>query len=237
MADGLAKTKPPARFQTLLFDFDGTVADTGGAILGCLSETFAQQQRPQPDQAVIESSIGLPLSAVMGRLGVDEADLADAIALYRAIYQDRGMALTRLMPDMDKLLRAAHRHRHQIVVVSNKGEAAIHQFFAQSGLSDCIDAIFGDRSGRPKKPDPALLTDHILPQLDIATDQNILVIGDTETDIKLGKNAGLATCWVSFGYGDKDACIALGPDFRADTVGELAIQLGLELSFLPHAGG
>jgi phosphoglycolate phosphatase len=47
------------------------------------------------------------------------------------------------------------------------------------------------------------------------------MVGDTETDIQLAKNSGMACCWASYGYGEAERCRALEPEYEISSIAEL----------------
>jgi phosphoglycolate phosphatase len=81
--------------------------------------------------------------------------------------------------------------------------------------------VFGDEPNLPKKPDPAILTGHILPRYPDLRQDHILIVGDTETDILFAKAAGVASCWASYGYGEPERCRELKPDHVITTIEQL----------------
>ena len=100
-------------------------------------------------------------------------------------------------PGVADTIRKLHAGGINCLVVSNKGAAAIHQSIEERGLAPFIDLIFGDQPGLPKKPDRAILTNHILPHYARLTRDQMLVVGDTETDIVFAQAAGVASCAVA----------------------------------------
>jgi phosphoglycolate phosphatase-like HAD superfamily hydrolase len=87
------------------------------------------------------------------------------------------------------------------------------------GVEKRFDAILGGDSGPEKKPHPALLYS-VLEQFQI-TPANALMIGDGDTDVEAGQRAGVVTCGVTYGLGDKNDLIAAKPEFLIDDLGQL----------------
>ena len=50
---------------------------------------------------------------------------------------------------------------------------------------------------------------------------DFVMVGDTAADIGFAQAAGIASCWVSYGYGDADTCRSMKPDFVVDTLSDL----------------
>lgn len=70
-------------------------------------------------------------------------------------------------------------------------------------------------------PDARLFTETIAPRLGEPQLGLVLMIGDTESDLLFAKNAGLRSCWASYGYGDDAACNALAPEFILPVITQL----------------
>jgi phosphoglycolate phosphatase len=106
-------------------------------------------------------------------------------------------------------------------VVSNKSVAAIRRSLDDSRLTSFVELVLGDEPGIPRKPDPAIVTDHILPKFAGLRSEQILMVGDTETDIRFAKGSGMVGCWASYGYGEAERCRALAPDHEISSLEEL----------------
>ena len=174
---------------------------------------------------------GLPLQEsffVLDRnLRAERTALSEIIKTYRKIYLDEGAPLTKPFVGVRDTLQDIHARGTKCVVVSNKGIGAIRQSLDQSQLSPFVDLVFGDEPGLPKKPDPAIVVNHILPRYAPLRREQMLVVGDTEIDILLAKRTGIACCWVSYGYGDTDRCRALKPDHEISSIEELPALVAL----------
>jgi phosphoglycolate phosphatase len=83
-----------------------------------------------------------------------------------------------------------------------------------------FDAILGGDSGPEKKPHPALLRS-VLRQFQIPP-PNAVMIGDGDTDIEAGQRAGVVTCGVTYGLGNKNDLLTAKPDFLIDDLGQLS---------------
>jgi phosphoglycolate phosphatase len=92
----------------------------------------------------------------------------------------------------------------------------------QSGIADLIELVVGDQPGMPRKPDPALFTQVVRRAFPTVGHDRVLIVGDTDADIRFAHNARIRSCWARYGYGNTDACMALAPDFVVSAPGELA---------------
>jgi phosphoglycolate phosphatase len=218
-------------FEAIVFDYDGTLFDSRPAIVYCIKRTFEECGRPAPELEAILRTVqsGIPLSDTFlildKELRRDRAALQERVRTYRALYLDEGTAFLKPFAGTREVLQQLHATGVKVLVVSNKGIAAIRRSLDDSGLSPLVDLILADEPGLPRKPDPALLTDHILPRYPQLHNRQILMVGDTETDILFAKASGMPCCWVSYGYGDAERCRALGPDHEISSIEELPTLL------------
>lgn len=97
------------RFQTVLFDLDGTLIDHLPAIHRCYVHTLPQLGLPAPTREEVRHAIGGGLENAMRRF-VSEADLPRALAIYRAYWDQTMLDGVTLMPGADELLRALHAY-------------------------------------------------------------------------------------------------------------------------------
>jgi phosphoglycolate phosphatase len=222
-----------SKYKVVVFDYDGTLFDTRPAIFHCIQRAFAKCGRPIPAFEAIAGTVrtGLPLQETLfvldKNLRAEQTALNAIVKTYRKIYLDEGSPLSKPFAGVSDALRDIHAIGAKCVVVSNKGAAAIRQSLDQSRLSSFVDVIFGDEPGLPKKPDPAILLDHILPQYAQLQREQTLVVGDTEIDILLARRTGIPCCWASYGYGETERCRALKPEYEISSIEELPALVAL----------
>jgi phosphoglycolate phosphatase len=222
-----------SEFKVVIFDYDGTLFDTRPAIVHCIQRAFAACGRPMPALEAVAGTVrtGLPLQETLfvldKNLRAEQTALNAIVKTYRKIYLDEGSPLSKPFAGVSDALRDIHAIGAKCVVVSNKGAAAIRQSLDQSRLSSFVDVIFGDEPGLPKKPDPAILLDHILPQYAQLQREQTLVVGDTEIDILLAKRTRIPCCWASYGYGERERCRALKPEHEISSIEELPALVAL----------
>jgi HAD superfamily hydrolase (TIGR01509 family) len=132
-------------------------------------------------------------------------------------YEHHLLDKTVLYPNVHNVLDYLRNKKR--AVVTNKMHRLSVAVLRGLGIERQFDAILGGDSGPDKKPHPALLN-AVLQCFDIDRAKAVMV-GDGETDIEAGRRAGVITCGVTYGLGDKTALIEAGPDFLIDAIDEL----------------
>lgn len=215
-----------AGFRLIIFDYDGTLFDTRPAIVHCLGRAFEQSGRAIPARDAVTDAVGtgatLPDTLLLldPRLRGDCAGLDELVVAYRRLYRDEGTALLHQYPSVTETLRELHLSGIICAIVSNKEIDAIRRSLDETGLDPLIDFVVGDQPGTPKKPEPSVVTDLIVPRYRLGRDE-MLIVGDTELDIQFAKCTGIASCWASYGYGAPVSCRALEPDFEISNISHL----------------
>ena len=213
-------------FRLVIFDYDGTLFDTRLAIIHCIDRAFEHHSRAIPARDAVADAVGMgeTLSDTLLRLDPGlrrvPAELDELVLTYRKFYRDEGTALLQPFPGVGEVLQELHSGGITCVLVSSKGIDAIHRSLDQNGLRPLIDFVVGDQPGFPKKPDPSIVTDLIVPRFRLCR-KEMLVVGDTEVDIVFGKRTGIASCWASYGYGAPEHCRMLEPDYELSSISHL----------------
>lgn len=145
------------------------------------------------------------------------------IETYRYIYLREGLEKTYLYNGVKKLFHKLFTNNVTSIIVSNKGLDAIIAALKHFGLIDYVRIVKGDTKGIKKKPDPMLFDNIIKPNFNDIDLKEMFVIGDTKADILFAKNIGIDSCWVSYGYGKEEECMALMPTMRIAEINELKL--------------
>ena len=187
--------------KAVLFDLDGTLADTAPDLCYTLNRMRAARNLPALPVAATRAYTSLGARGLLG-VGLDVTPAhPDYNALreeFLAIYADNLCRETRLFPGMPELLGELERRGLLWGVVTNKAERFTHPLLEQLGVhkrAACI--IGGDTTGRTK-PDPAPLY-AASERIGIAP-QHCVYVGDDRRDVEAGRSAGMKTVVVKFGY-------------------------------------
>ena len=206
--------------KALILDFDGTLADTRPGIVATMQHTLREMGLRTVNEGDICRRIGLPLADTFADLaGLRGERLQKAIALYREAYADAGFSRAALFPHVASTLACCHRRRVGVAVASGKGKAALTALLERLGVGRYIAAVYGEQDAPRKKPAPdmALMAAKALGH----SPDEILVVGDTVYDIRMGRAAGCKTCAALYGYGAPDDLSREQPDYAISDFGEL----------------
>jgi phosphoglycolate phosphatase len=217
-------------FRVYLLDFDGTLAATRPAGVAGLTRTLAERGMAVPAsrmEAVIGT--GVPLEVTLATLApqLTDADIADCATRYRALYPDIDQELTALYDGVHDTIAGLNRNGGKVVVLSNKSRATLEAALARFAILDQASAVLAADPGLPVKPDPQVFHRRVRPLFDGLAPSDFVMVGDTAADIAFAQAAGIASCWVSYGYGDADHCLAMKPDFVVHTLPDL-LTIGAE---------
>ncbi len=189
------------RFQGLLFDLDGTLADTAPDMAGALNALLREEDRPVLPLDVIRPWVSHGAWALV-RLGFGDA-LAESRRIelrerFLALYEAALCAETRLFGGFETLLETAERSGLPWGIVTNKPGWLTDPLVAALDLDRRAGVVVsGDTVGRAKPhPDPLLHAADVIGRRPGAC----LYVGDAARDIDAGRAAGMTTVAAAWGY-------------------------------------
>lgn len=212
--------KKKRRYDTVIFDLDGTLLDTLGDLTDSTNAVLEQYGMPGHTQEQIRSFVGngirrLLECAVPGGTSSEQLDLV--YRSFRAYYDIHCMDRTKPYPGILSLLGTLKEEGYRIAIVSNKADFAVKKL-NQIYFSDLISVAVGEREQIRRKPAPdsvfwamkelwKLSEDAVLSCEDKA---RTVYIGDSEVDIQTAQNAGLDCVAVSWGFRTREDLICHG---------------------------
>jgi len=203
----------------IMFDLDGTLADTGRDLADAVNHTRAHFDLMPLADSLIYASVGRGVEHLLRQSVPKQSSehFLQVMQVFLARYENHLLDATVLYPNVHTTLDYFRDKKK--VVVSNKMHRLTVGVLRGLGIETLFDAILGGDSALAKKPHPALLND-VLRRFDVPRDR-ALIVGDGDTDMEAGKRAGIITCGVTYGLGDKDKLLAAQPDFIIDNLGKL----------------
>ena len=197
------------RFQTYLFDLDGTLIDHFAAIHRAHSHTLQQLGFPAPTWEEVRSAVGGGLERAIGRLaGPDRID--EALAIYRPYWSATMLDDVVLFPGARELLDRLHVSGATLAVLTNKHGPSSRLICQHLGIAPLLSGVYGAGDTPWLKPQPEF-TQHALEELG-AKAATTLLIGDSPWDVEAAKNSGFPSWCVTTGTHTADELSTAGAD-------------------------
>lgn len=211
--------------KNIIFDFDGTLADTSPVILATMLATINKLNLPPRAADECKATIGLRLEDIPAALWPELPEIGALYAsTYRMIFDEKKAELkARAYPGVIEGLKALHGAGYGMAVASSRSHRSLEEYLEYFGIAELFSDIVGGndvKNGKPA-PDPVLaVCGHTgwLPE-------NCLVVGDAIYDIEMGNNAGCKTCGVTYGNQSREELLTAHPTLIVDTFPQLESYL------------
>ncbi len=215
----------PHSIRLLIFDLDGTLIDSRLDLVHSVNAMLRNAGRPELPGEVIATYVGDGAPALVRRaLGdpADEAFLRSALEYFLGYYRlhklDHTVVYEGIPESLAALAHPLNGVRRQMAVLSNKPVRPSQDIVQALGLGDFFVRIYGGNSFVTKKPDP-LGAETILHETGTKPEE-ALIIGDSSIDVLTGRNAGMWTCGVTYGFAPH-TLEEVPPDVLIDSPAEL----------------
>lgn len=191
---------PERPVRLAVFDCDGTLVDSLGAIAAAMARTFEINGFEPPVPHDVQGIVGLPLLDAINKLAPDGADLERLRDGYAQAYRDLIADPTIHEPLYEgaiETLDALEAAGVLLGVATGKGRRGLHGVLERHGLRERFVTLKTSDDG-PGKPDPHMLV-AAMEEAGTGPAETIM-IGDTTFDIMMAANAGVAAIGVTWGY-------------------------------------
>ncbi len=189
-----------AGIRLLIFDLDGTLVDSKLDLALSVNAMRERMGLASLAHEVIASYVGQGVAALIRRaLGesASDEDVQRGLAMFLEYYRAHMLDNTRVYPGVrEALLELGSR---KLAVLTNKSVNFSREMLERLGIARFFAFIYGGNSFAQKKPDPVGV--HRLIRDTGATPSETLIVGDSDTDVLTGRNAGVWTCGVTYGFG------------------------------------
>ena len=215
----------PHTIRLLIFDLDGTLIDSRLDLVHSINAMLRHFGRPELPGELIATYVGDGAPALVRRALGDQQDepfFRPALDYFLGYYRLHKLDHTTVYDGIPEVLaRLAHPsngvHR-SMAVLSNKPVNPSRDIVQALGMGDYFVRIYCGNSFPTKKPDP-LGAETILHETGVAPEE-ALMIGDSSIDVLTGRNAGLWTCGVTYGFAPH-TLEDVTPDVVVEKPGEL----------------
>lgn len=205
-------------YDLYIYDFDGTISDTGAGIIHALTQTlgeFGHETTPEQLRPFIGPPVGESLQKHFGI--TDPKKVADITKRYRHVYyQDGHVDGAEMYPGIKEQLMALHAKGKKLAIASLKPEAGLIYLTEKYGIRDYFSAICGPNQDElPATKEGIIeLVFQILPK------ENSVMIGDSAFDVYGAHVHGIPCIGVHYGFGTRESLSEA--DVHVNTVEELS---------------
>jgi len=204
-------------FPVYVFDVDGTLMDSAADICGAVSTVLAGTPRPDVPFEYLRTFIGRHLNDLFSELFPEAGPqyYEELLQQYRREYPLRDHRCTKAFPNVRDALAALPGRKS---TATTKGTPTTRLVLERFGLLPFFDHVQGT-DGFPAKPAPDVLF-RTLEVFGVAPG-DCLFIGDAAPDMEAGRRAGMKTCGVLYGYGNREEMARWQPDYWIEDIREL----------------
>lgn len=206
--------------KAVIFDLDGTLADTIEAIREGLNLTMREFGFPEHTYDEVRSYVNngareLCRRAMPAGLQSDENKVDEVKALYDKMYEKTYFLTDRTYGGVVEALTTLKENGYRIAVLSNKQDEFVKKLCTELLPEGICDTCYGQSAKYPKKPDPTV--PHLIAKELGVLPSECAFVGDSDVDIMTAKNAGMTSIGVSWGYRPAALLASLGADLIVNT--------------------
>lgn len=211
------------KYKGIIFDLDGTLLNTVYDLADSVNKVMEQFGFPGHSEEEYKMKIGHGfrnlIEVSLPKEHRDNETIEKGLASFVEIYDQKYKDRTVPYDGIPELMEELSNRGISFAVNSNKRtdytNALVDKFFSHLPFI----AVFGEREGVPKKPDPASALE--ITEMMKLRPEEVLYIGDSKTDMLTGKNAGMDTIGVTWGFRDKQELQSNGAVYIVDRPEEI----------------
>lgn len=216
-----------AMYKAVIFDFDGTVCDTGAGIKTSVLYALDAQNVPHDENEDLSFVIGPPLLIMFQEhYGVSVTEAEELVKSYREYYADKGIYDSELYDGVTDMLKQLKDDGILLGIASSKPKKFVKLLLEHFNILQYFDSVCGVDFKVDCEPKPSIIL-RCMQELG-STAEDSLIVGDRSYDIDGAAENGADSAGVLWGYGTKFEFIESGAKFIAEKPGDIeAIALGL----------
>ena len=206
-----------ANFDYVIFDFDGTVADTGEGILKSLQYSFVAMGDEAPDLSDLTKFIGPPVYySYTTFYGISEDKVDMYVKKYRERYSEKGIYESKVYDGLKELIISLKEKGVKVGIASSKPERLIYAVSDYLEITSLFDAIVGVKSDNSKHSTKAGLISQAMADMGAEDKDKVLMVGDRCFDIDGAHEAGIKCCGALWGFGSEEEFKAHNAEYIVD---------------------
>ena len=210
-----------ANFKHIIFDLDGTLTNNSKGISNSVKYALQQMHIDEYSEDILKQFIGPPLQWGFSNLfGMNERNTKLAVDFFREYYGENGWHENVPYPGVSEMLQELHFAGKQMYIATSKLEKyalKIAEYFEFNKY--IIQLIGADYGGN--KATKGMIIGNLFEMQNLSPSKEIIMVGDTVFDIEGGKERGISTIAVGYGFGSKEELLNAEPDYFVEDVEEL----------------
>jgi phosphoglycolate phosphatase len=207
-------------FKTVVFDLDGTLADSQSGIITSYRHALAAFGLTATDDD-IRTCIGPPLGIGLTRLGVPEARVDEAVQVYRDYFATAGILDNRPFDGIPSVLAELASGGLALGLATSKLQVFAERIVAMFELDHLFESVAGATADGSRLTKTAILG-HALAGLGDPDPVTVVMIGDRRDDMEAAGHFGAAAIGVTWGYGSREELTEAGADVLVNSPAELS---------------
>lgn len=210
--------------KTVVFDLDGTLADTSGDLIAAANACFQQMGEGDMLDPARDASTALHGGRAMLHLGLTRLGRADEAVVdqyYPVLLEAYAQAIdvhTVMYPGAMDAVERLKTADYKVAICTNKPEGLARQLMTSLGVLDAFGSLIGADTLPVRKPDPEPLREAT--RRAGGDPAQCLLVGDTKTDRKTAERAGVPSVLVTFGPDGRDV-LELNPEATIDSYADI----------------
>ena len=217
----------PHSIKLVIFDLDGTLIDSRLDLVHSVNAALRHIHRPELPEEVIASYVGdgapILIQRALGGEAVDQALVRKGLEFFLSYYREHKLDHTTVYDGVREALAAIQRSGNgvprKLAVLTNKPVNPSRAIVDALGLGSYFSQVYGGNSFATKKPEPEGAL-KLLSEAGVHPEE-AAIIGDSHVDVRTGRNAGLWTVAVTYGFAPHTLEVE-EPDIILDTPQELS---------------
>ena len=211
------------KFDTLLFDLDGTLTDSTEGILNCLIYAIERMGFEVPEDTNI--FLGPPIRQSFAEfLGMNGEQVDEAVRIFRERYSDTGLFENRVYDGIPGMLERLKSGGKRLMVATSKPQVYAVRIFERFGLAQYFEIVGGaELDGSRDYKDEVI--EYVLAKAGITDRSTVLMIGDRRQDVLGAHKTDIECMGILWGFGSMEELTQAGADYIARTPQEAADML------------
>lgn len=211
------------KFDTLLFDLDGTLTDSTEGILKCLAYALERMGYEVPEDT--NKFLGPPLRQSLTEfLGMSMEQADEAVRIFRERYSVVGLFENRVYEGIPEMLERLKSGGKRLMVATSKAEIYAVRIFEKFGLAQYFEIVGGaELDGSRDYKDEVI--EYVLAKAGITDRSTVLMIGDRRQDVLGAHKTNIECMGILWGFGSMEELTQAGADYIARTPQEAADML------------